>query len=389
MHNHHMKTVFVIFIIIGSVTCSLAQRAPYKFSWQIDSIFKSDSDDQHEGINYAYIGNYKKALKIFSQYNSLQKLSKSAIDSFKLYKVVNAKQYILEAAKHTRVVILNEAHHMPLHRVFAQSLLLELHNEGFNELGMETFDNADSLIVLRGHPEIKSGWYSAEPCYGNMIRTALNLNYRLFGYEMDGGGEREKEQAKNIAKELEAHPESRILIYCGYDHFIKDTMPGADSWHHAMAGWLKLFTGIEPLTIDQVTLSETGVDSMDNAYRKLMSFGSLVVMINDSGKSLMPKRKYNADITVYHPNTSYIHGRPGWQVNEGRYLKNISAKINIGFPCLAFVYREGENYELAVPTDIVELTDKHDDMQVILEKQYKNVIVLKNRQGQRQVIEQP
>jgi hypothetical protein len=209
---------------------------------------------------------------------------------------------------------------------------------------------------------------------------------------------------KNIAKALKENPHSKILIYCGYDHLIKDTMLGADSWRHAMAGWLKLMTGIEPLTIDQTILTETGDDTLDNPYRKMIRVlcdkdssisahscdsekDHSVIMVNSSG-GLQPKSRYNADFSVYHPDTKYIHGRPTWQITEGKYSKNINAKVKIGFPCLAFVYREAEDYDKAVPTDVIEIKSRDEDVQVILETKCKNVIILKSQQGKRQVLKE-
>lgn len=368
-----------------------AQKQPYKFPTQIDSIAKAEDDSQKGGVMYSRIGNYKKALdaddfKRFWQFRKVI-LRQSQKDSFSLYHAEDAINFILEKARNYRVIIINEAHHIPRHRAFVESLLPGLNAEGFDMLGMETFDNNDSTITKRGYPILNSGAYVVDPCYGNMIRKALSLKLRLFGYDIrDEKEERELVEAKNIIRTLKENPESKIILYCGYDHLIKDTMLGADSWHHAMAGWLKLMTGIDPLTIDQTILTETGEDTLDNPYRAMIHADHSVVMINDSNHSLKPKMRYNADISVYHPDTKYIHGRPDWQINADKRTENIHKKITIGYPCLAFVYRAGEDYDSAVPTDVIEIENANEDVHVILEKKYKNVIVLKNLQGQKQII---
>jgi hypothetical protein len=219
-----------------------------------------------------------------------------------------------------------------------------------------------------------------------MMREGLALKFRLFGYDIsDEKEEREIVEFNNLMKVFKENPNSKFIIYCGYDHLIKDTMPGADSWRHAMAGWLRL-AGVDALTIDQTILTETGEDTLDNPYRAMIHADHSVVMINDSGHSLKPKTRYNADISVYHPDTKYIHGRPDWQLNADKRMKNINGKISIAFPCLAFVYREGEDYDTAVPTDVIEIENAKEDIQVILEMSYKNVIILKNPQGQKQII---
>ena len=384
-----MRSLLLFFAVICIFTCH-GQWSPYKFSYQLDSIIKADSDESHPeiqdvGTSYSWIGNYQKALDIFKYYGMYQ-LDDEHKAAFQKYHPEPAVKYILEQAKNAKVIIINEGHHLPLHRVFMEGLLQGLREEGFDILGMETFDDGDSTIRSRAYPTMSSGWYSSEPCYGNMIRKALKLNYKLFGYETKGGGQREVKQAENIVQKLKENPNSKFIIYCGYDHLIKDTMPGADSWRHAMAGWLKLMTGIDALTINQVVLTETGKESWDNPYRGMIHADHDVVMVNDSGSSLRPKTKYNADISVYHPDTKYIHGRPDWQIPDDKRTENINNKITIGFPCLAFVYRAGEDYDKAVPTDVIEIETAKDDVHVILEKKYKNIIILKNPQGQKQVI---
>jgi len=389
-----MRLTLLSTSLLFCLSAAQAQKQPYRFSAEIDSIAKAEDDSQKGGVMYSRIGNYKNALAAddfhrFWQFHKVT-LRQGQKDSFSLYHAEDARQFILEQAKKYRIVIINEAHHIPMHRAFVERLLPGLKAEGFDMLGMEAFDNNDSTLARRGYPILNSGSYVVDPCYGDMMRKALALQFRLFGYDItrDDKEDREIVEAKNIIKMLNENPKSKIIIYCGYDHLIKDTMPGSDSWQHAMAGWLRLMTGIDPLTIDQTILTETGEDTLDNPYRAMIHADHSVVMIDDSAHSLKPKTRYNADISVYHSNTKYIHGRPDWQINEGKRTENINKKIIIGFPCLAFVYREGEDYDNAVPTDVIEIQRKDQDVDVILERKYKNVIVLMNPQGQKQVMKE-
>ena len=385
-----MRTSLSFFFICFAFLCA-GQKAPYKFSYQIDNIARIDSDDQRAGVNYSRIGNYKRSLDAFKIMWKYRKISlrQSQKDSFSMYHAEDARQFILAKAKNYRVIIINEAHHIPMHRVFAESLLPGLREEGFDKLGMEALDTDDSTLSSRGYPLMNSGTYVVDPCYGNMIRKALALKFSLFGYDIRyEKAEREIVEVNNIIREIKENPNSKFVIYCGYDHLIKDTMPGSDSWRHAMAGWLRLITGIDPLTIDQTVLTETGEDTIDNPYRALIHADHSVLMIDGNGRSLKPKTRYNADFSVYHPDTKYLHGRPVWQITEDKYSLNINAKVKIGFPCLALVYREGEDYDQAVPTDVIEIKNKEEDIDVILETKHKNVIILKNEQGKAQVIKE-
>lgn len=375
----------LIFLLFASV-CH-GQWTPYRFPSQIDSLAQVEDGVQSDpGTEYSWIGNYRKALEIFGNRKKTE-ISPEQKALIQKYHPVDAEKYILQRAKKAKVVIINEAHHVPMHRVFMESLLKGLRDEGFDMLGMETFMDQDSAIQRRGYPTVsESGYYAAEPCYGNMIRKALSLKYQLFGYETNGSGEREINQADNIIRMIKEHPHSKFVIYCGYAHLIKDTIIKEDGWRHAMAGWLRLKTGIDALTIDQVTLTETGVDSFDDAWRRMIHEDKPVIMIDDKGRSLKAERQYNADISVYHPDTKYIHGRPDWQVTDDKRTESINHKITIGLPCLAFVYRAGEDYEKAVPTDVIEIKNKEEDIHIILEKKQKNVIVLLNPKGEQQII---
>ncbi len=383
-----MRLVLLFSAIFLTAICS-AQSSPYKFPKQIDTIGMEEGNEQDAGVYYSRIGNYKKGLEYFAKYRRRQTLSKGAEDSFKLYHAVDGDKFILEEAKKHQIVIINEGHHIPLHRAYLAHLLPELRKEGFEMMGIEALGDSEVRVMdNRGYPYLAEGGYLTEPCFGNMVRKAYSLGFKLFEYESDSGrgAQREKDQANKIIKMIEAHPSAKFLIYCGYDHHIKDTIPGADSWGHAMAGWVKLKTGIDPMTIDQVTLTEMATDSIESPYRRLIHSDHTTIMLNSSRQSLKPKPKYNADYSLYHPDTKYIHGRPTWQISEEKRTENINAKITIGYPCLAFVYRQGEDMASAIPADVIEIKSKEEDIHVILEKKYKNVIVLKNQRGEKQVI---
>ncbi len=42
-----------------------------------------------------------------------------------------AAEYIIKRSSKERIIIINEAHHQPLHRVFTESLLEGLYQNGF------------------------------------------------------------------------------------------------------------------------------------------------------------------------------------------------------------------------------------------------------------------
>lgn len=172
---------------------------------------------------------------------------KQSKDILAAYQPVPATDYISNEAKKTRLLIINEAHHIPRHRAFVETLLPDLYKLGYNFLGIETLGYRDTSLLQRKYPILISGTYSKEPCFGNFIRTAIQATYTLFPYEAKGevtGKEREIAQAENIKKIMDEHPESKFLIYCGFDHAVEDSTN--TPWILAMAGRLKSLTGIKP-----------------------------------------------------------------------------------------------------------------------------------------------
>ena len=109
----------------------------------------------------------------------------------------------------------------------------------------------------RGYPTRMTGYYTSEPVYGDLVRTAFKLGYRVVPYEWAGEytpDNRERGQARNLVERiLKDNPKAKILVHAGYDH-IDETgeLVGAKT----MAQRLKQMTGIDPLTIDQTEMTE-------------------------------------------------------------------------------------------------------------------------------------
>ncbi len=194
--------------------------------------------------------------------NSEIKINKEVIDE------------ISELAKTTRVVMLNENHWYPKHRLFAIQLLKNLKKSGYTHLALEAlFPNQDIKINERGYPTFSSGYYIREPNFGKLIRKAKELGFVIIGYENQNREiNRELGQAQNLQKILEEHPNQKIFVYAGLDHILeKETKSGK-----RMAAYFKELTGINPLTINQAdmvgsTRNELTLipQNMVNSFKKL------------------------------------------------------------------------------------------------------------------------
>ncbi len=158
-----------------------------------------------------------------------------------------------------RIVILNEKHHYPIHRAFAELLLVALERKGFRHLAAETFTNLTETPGLR-YPTINLGNYSREPMFGNFIRRSLSMGFKLVHYEYHGEdtdiASRELGQAKNLVDRFfsKTSNQEKLFVYVGYSH-VREKQNA--STYVGMAQNLKELTGIDPLTINQVRLRQS------------------------------------------------------------------------------------------------------------------------------------
>jgi hypothetical protein len=173
------------------------------------------------------------------------------------------------------VVMANEAHNGLTRCVRTREVGVRIvqaaHQAGVRRLAMEALpspgDNAPGPI--REIPPAEGG-YLAQPDMRALITTALELDWTLWAYEasIDSGKSeperlsleftnwREREQAKNLCKIVDAIHGDPLLIWCGNGHAYKQKTD--DGWipmgHHFAAT-----SGIQQFVIDQtVTVDFTG-----------------------------------------------------------------------------------------------------------------------------------
>ncbi|MFZ1525412.1 MAG: hypothetical protein WAT22_11390 [Saprospiraceae bacterium] len=352
---------------------------PYKFTNYIkDSVFHVKGA-QNAAWDFSYIGDIESMHKMWdSNAKERNPLTQEQKDSFALFVKRDALEYISEQAKNQQVIIINESHHMPQHRVFTTQLLDSLYKLGFRHLGLETYlvhEKADSILQYEGYPTLKSGYYTKEPQFGNLVRAAHKKGFKIFGYESNGhtnGKEREINQAKNIHDYIKMHPNEKILIHCGFDHGYEGEL--SNQWEKAMAGRLTEYTGINPLTINQVIYSEKSKLEFENPYYQLSDLNYPSVFINSTSQ-VFGEYKNGAwfDIAIFHPRSKKIN-RPSWMIYGNRNEVSFSfEKAEIECPCLVFAYKKGEKIGYAIPYDIQETLDKK--VNLVLDKSDFEIVI--------------
>ncbi|MGY0407216.1 MAG: hypothetical protein ACWIPJ_02505, partial [Polaribacter sp.] len=183
----------------------------------------------------------------------INKIAAEKSDTNKLFYNNDAITKISKLSSKEQIVMLNEMHWKPEHRVFASELLQPLKNNGYTYLAIEAVDKKyDSILNYRKYPLKSTGYYTEEPNFGLFIRKAIRLGYKIIGYDDFSPDNREKAQAKNIASIFEKTPNAKVFVYAGIGHILENSKQNSNK--KRMAEIFKEKTGINPLTIDQVAL---------------------------------------------------------------------------------------------------------------------------------------
>ncbi len=386
----HITSLLLTIFLFGSCSEREIQQidfsTDYKFSSEIEEQILHDTlawRYQISASDFAEKGDYQNALIHWDMGMPTQdkNYTKTEIDSINSkYSVVNAAEYIIQESQKNQVVMINEAHHNSMHRAFTKSLLQRLFDNGYKNLGLEALENGDyfdSALDNRGYPIQTTGYYTKAPQFGDLVREAIKIGYNVFAYENIGSGSgkfREIEQAKNIQKVIDSRPNEKFLIHCGFAHLMEGTYA---SWEKAMAGRLTEYTGINPLTINQVEYSERSKAEFNHPLLKALDIKESSILIDEDNNPLKYERgEAWADIAVLHPNTEYVNDRPNWLFENGN--KNISVELSdipIEFPVMVLAFKKGEDINKAVPIDIMEVENKKENAHLALEKGAYEIVV--------------
>ena len=394
--------VIVMKLLISTILmllplASISQTGSYLFTYQIDSLIRADSSPfryQFASWYHSFIGNYYEAIKTKELQSHNVEPSNPSLEQKTLfcnYNAIDARSAILKEASKTRILIINEAHHMPLHRVYLSTLLGDLYRIGYRFLGMEGLFDADSLLNQRMYPVLTSGFYVLEPSFGNLIRRAIEQEITVFPYEQKNDSvqktiSRELAQAMNIKEQIDRYPKAKFIIYCGYAHVAEDTLKNLMGL--PMAGHLKRLTGIDPFTIDQTALSEYFVNG--NRYRKLIKEKSVSVFADRLGNYFNAAGYPNKiDCNLYHPDTKLSEGRPSWLKTPEKEFVYLQEQVHLTYPYLLEVYLKGEDIDHAVPIDIIEVKSADDKVASVVFRQRDQIAVAIDKRGQVQIISLP
>ncbi|MEO1085342.1 MAG: hypothetical protein AAFY88_13975, partial [Acidobacteriota bacterium] len=266
---------------------------------------------------------------------------------------------IVEASKGRRAVMINEAHHIPQHRALTRRLLPALREIGFTHFASETLSPHLEHLGEKRYPTSATGLYTDEPLYADLVREAIALGFTVVPYEAVGDEEhkdRELSQAQKLKKEvIDASPEARVLVHLGYAHNRESAV--AFRGQPSMAYHFQEITGLDPLTVDQVILTERSTRDLEYPlYEELCGdvTGPGGVAFRNPEGELWSLPNTDRDITVCSPRSVELEGRPTWLALGGlRRFVPLDESLCEGLEvCVVEARVEGEGPD-AIPIDRV------------------------------------
>lgn len=281
------------------------------------------------------------------------------------YTEAPAVDAIAALAQGRQAVFFNENHSNVLTRTLTVQMLARLRAQGFDHFAAETLYSTDKSLATRGYPTSATGFYTEEPVYAEMVRSALRLGYVVVAYEAESdaiGDAREREQARNLIRRvLDRRPDARIVVNAGYAH-IQEAGRYFDG--QSMAQHFTQMSGIDPLTIEQTFMTPHATARDDHplyaaVIQRLQPQQPIV--FRDAAGTAWSLRADAYDVSVIFPAETLRRGRPAWLALGGERLPYpiTSALCENQYPCLIEA-RYGSERDEAIPADRVVFDPAND-----------------------------
>ena len=209
----------------------------------------------------------------------------------KEYKPVAAVQHLDEEIKEQRLVFINDSPLHPQTRILTKELLQVFSDKGFTHLAIEAFTNAAEKVDKIGHPTINMGVYTDEPLFGELIREAIRLDFKIVSFnpssvELDRAKKIVQKsmslspkdpkltinsanwsKAMNLNRQYSKNKSAKYLVVTHKNQTQKKEVNGIRS----MAYWFQQITKTAPYTIDQVCLLYTSPSPRDLSTSRMPS----------------------------------------------------------------------------------------------------------------------
>jgi hypothetical protein len=173
-------------------------------------------------------------------------------DSDPPFVVTPWREAMTKIAAEQRLVLMMEAHTVTEHRAWIEQTLASFRAAGFTYYFAEAISEPGSTLKSRGYPTSRTGSYTLDPRFGNLVRTAIRLGFEVGGYDLSESDydRREEHQAATLAARFASRPDTRMVVHAGHGHIFKHEVRHVGRY---MASRLWEKTGVEPFTIWQLS----------------------------------------------------------------------------------------------------------------------------------------
>lgn len=326
---------------------------------QIEQTGINETNIQSLGWNLAILGrdHEVRQMDFFPQFRR----PPSTVDVEQLdFHVVPWKDGVEQIAADHRVVMIMEDHFVSKHREFVGATLSTFQDAGFTHYAVEAIGPLDTALRQRGYPSCKTGLYTSDPQFGNALRTALDLQFTVLGYDYRFGAHdtREEFAATKLAQLFQDDPATKLLVHAGHSHVLKHATDHGGRWLAARS-WEK--TGIEPFTIWQWS-----------SLHEARDYSEIVCVLKDRGVSfeepmlLMPPPPIDCglqdppyglapvDAIVVHPPDEGVSPAERTVLFPDRMQRIAGRWTTNDWPVVVSAYKQGEPIH-AIPLDQVML----------------------------------
>ncbi|WP_420433568.1 hypothetical protein [Hyphobacterium sp.] len=229
----------------------------------------------------------------------------------------------LEAeAADTRIVMLNESHFEPRHRLLVVQIAERLVEQGYEFFAAETFNIWVAEGRAPGSVPYNIGAYSYEPVYARMLRRIDELYLTTLAYEQtpeqvpenpetweERINARETAQAANMMDALFDHDQdAKVIIFVGGGHLFEQPVNNEGREEVRWFGnRLAEATGVNHVTIYQTKCSSEGTTVWADGSETNIS--------------------HQVDHFIAHPPVEFERNRPTWRREIGDIDTDIPAEL--------------------------------------------------------------
>ncbi|MCC3157470.1 hypothetical protein LJ737_09480 [Hymenobacter sp. 15J16-1T3B] len=287
-----------------------------------------------------------------------------AIESFQTEPAV---QDILQRAASAKALLINEHHGSAHHRSLLAALLPQVYALGYRYLALETL--SDSGFNERGFPLMSSGFYTREPTFANLVRTAHRIGFKLVGYDDMRAENRELSQAQHLLQALKTDPQARVVVYGGGQHMEvrPGTQAGAPGGAKKWMGQYLAELSQWPLTsVNQTYLEDVSLPAVDSLQPG--SATALYKMVNNRRAPLRAVQDVyvrNKMMVSYLPVPYFDQSQTPW-VNLPLPAPSSQAAGRQRQLIQVYLARELNRYPDPVPVYTAELTPRQQQLHLRL-----------------------